>query len=151
MISLITKIFSAQLNEQLPDGTYLRGIVFYNENGVVLTSEDNHSPKPFKFYLAQNYPNPFNAKTKIIFSIPDANVFDKENMSSSKFEASNSKQVILKVYDLLGREVATLIDENKNPGFFEVTFNAGNLPSGIYLYSLRTGSHILTKKMILIK
>lgn len=78
------KIFSSQLNEQLPDGTYLRVIAFYNENGVVLTSVENYLPKPFKFYLAQNYPNPFNSKTKIIFSIPEVSVLDKRKYTEIK-------------------------------------------------------------------
>ncbi|MEJ5304873.1 MAG: T9SS type A sorting domain-containing protein [Ignavibacteria bacterium] len=127
------KVFSAELNEQLPDGTYLRGIVFYNENGVVLSSADNDSPKPFDFYLAQNYPNPFNEKTKISWHSPV------------------SGHQTIKVYDVLGREIATLVDEYRNPGIYEVTFNAENLPSGIYLYKFSTGLHSLTKKMLLIK
>lgn len=86
-----------------------------------------------KFKLAQNYPNPFNPSTTIKYSIP-----------SSEF-------VTLKVYDILGNEVSTLVNEEKPAGNYEVNFNALNLPSGAYFYRLQTGSLVETKKMILLK
>jgi len=92
---------------------------------------------PGKFSLEQNYPNPFNPLTKIKFVIPELSV------------------VTLKVYDLLGNEVASLINEQKEPGFYEVEFNAssaeGGLGSGVYFYTLRAGSLVASKKMILLK
>ena len=57
----------------------------------------------------------------------------------------------LKVYDVLGREVTTLVNETKQPGEYEVEFNAANLPSGVYFYQLRAGSYVTTKKMLLMK
>jgi len=83
--------------------------------------------------LEQNYPNPFNPSTKIKYSIPE-NSF-----------------VNLSVYNLLGEKVASLVDERKEPGNYSVTFNAGNLPSGIYIYRLTAGNYEATKKFILLK
>ncbi len=86
-----------------------------------------------KFELQQNYPNPFNPSTKINYSIPENNF------------------VTLKVFNLLGKEVATLVDENQNRGNYSVTFDASHLPSGIYFYTLSVGNLHATKKMMLIK
>ena len=88
---------------------------------------------PNEFYLVQNYPNPFNPSTTISWQSP-----------------VGSHQT-LKVYDVLGNEVATLVDEYREAGRYEVEFNAENLSSGIYLYKLSTGSFTETKKMTLIK
>jgi len=90
---------------------------------------------PLSFYLAQNYPNPFNPGTTIKFSIPE------------------TEFVTLKVYDMLGNEIVSLLNEQKGAGEYEVEFNAANLPSGsgIYLYILQAGNYTRTKKMILLK
>ena len=103
------------------------------------------------FELYQNYPNPFNPTTKIKFTIPDV-------IAS---EAKQSQMVTLKVYDVLGNEIATLVNEEKPPGTYEVEFsakggsafggNAYNLPSGIYYYQLKAGSFVQTKKMVYLK
>ena len=85
------------------------------------------------FQLQQNYPNPFNPSTRIQYQV-----------------ASNS-QVSLKVYDVLGNEVATLVDENKPAGNYEVNFDASGLASGMYLYKIQAGSFVETKKMILLR
>jgi hypothetical protein len=88
---------------------------------------------PRAFQLSQNYPNPFNPSTKIQYLI-------------------NSKQkVTLKVYDLLGREIATLVNEEKPAGTYEIIWKAESIPSGVYFYQLRTGSFVETNKMILLK
>ena len=94
---------------------------------------------PNSFELSQNYPNPFNPTTTISYSIPDV---------ASDFSLSN---VQLKIYDVLGKEVATLVNKQQNPGNYEVKFDASRLTSGIYFYQLKTGSFIQTKKMILMK
>jgi hypothetical protein len=96
---------------------------------------------PNDFYLFQNYPNPFNPSTKIRYSIP----------SVIATEAKQSQLVTLKVYDVLGNEVATLVNEEKPAGTYEIEFSADGLASGMYLYRLQAGSFIQTKKMILIK
>jgi hypothetical protein len=88
---------------------------------------------PDNFELSQNYPNPFNPSTLISFSIP------------------TSGFITLKVYDVLGNEVATLVNEEKQPGVYEITWNAENISSGIYLYQLKAGNFTQTKKLILMK
>ena len=109
-------------------------------NGTVSDLADNNYTIPEKFSLSQNYPNPFNPSTKIKYSIP--------NVTLSEVEGS---RVQLKVYDVLGNEVATLVNEYRNAGSYEVNFNASSLSSGIYFYRLQAGSFIQTKKMLLIK
>jgi len=96
------------------------------------------SPYLETYYLYNNYPNPFNPSTKIKFQIP------------------NTEFVSLKVYDVLGKEIATLVDEEKAAGKYEIQFNSHsgeirNLPSGIYFYTLKAGQYSETKKMILLK
>jgi hypothetical protein len=90
------------------------------------------------FLLLQNYPNPFNPSTKIGYNIP-SNVDGK--MSN----------VTLIIYDVLGNEVATLVNEQKVSGYYEVEFNANNLVSGVYIYRLQVGGLTLSKKLILLK
>jgi hypothetical protein len=86
-----------------------------------------------RFGLSNNYPNPFNPSTVISYQL-----------------AVNSK-VVLKVYDLLGREVATLVDEQEQPGEYSVTFDARGLASGMYYYRIQAGTFVETKKMLLLK
>ncbi len=88
---------------------------------------------PRNFELAQNYPNPFNPSTAISYQLP---------------VASN---VMLKVYDMLGREVATLVNARQEAGRYQIMFNATNLASGLYFYRLQAGNFVETKKMMLVK
>ncbi|MEP7145983.1 MAG: DNRLRE domain-containing protein [bacterium] len=88
---------------------------------------------PLQFSLSQNYPNPFNPSTKINFDIPQDGV------------------VILKVYDVSGREIITLLNEFKSAGYYSQVFDAGNLTSGAYFYTLKSGDVNLSKEMILVK
>ena len=88
---------------------------------------------PSVFSLSQNYPNPFNPNTTIKYSIP------------------LSSNVVIKVFNVLGDEVTTLVDAQKQAGTYELTFNAENLSSGVYFYQLKAGTFIETKRMILIK
>jgi len=108
-------------------------IVMFNR--VVLTKEGEEDLliTPVEFALDQNYPNPFNPATKISYSIPEAG------------------NVELKVYDILGNEVITLVNEEKSPGKYIAEFNASTLASGVYMYTLRTNNFIQSKKMILMK
>ena len=106
------------------------------EGLIKLTDVDqneNISAIPFQSDLSQNYPNPFNPTTKIKYQIPTGGI------------------VSLKVYDVLGREVAALVNEEKPTGSYVVEFDASNLASGVYFYSLQTGNFIQTKKMILLR
>jgi hypothetical protein len=89
--------------------------------------------QPKAFSLSQNYPNPFNPSTKIAFTI------------------ASPAQVSLKVYDVLGREVTTLVNEQKGAGNYEVSFDASKLASGLYLYKLTAGSYTQTRKLLLVK
>jgi len=88
---------------------------------------------PISFALKQNYPNPFNPTTIIKYQIPELSF------------------VTLRVYDVLGNEIATLVNEEKPSGYFELEFDATALPSGIYFYRFQVGSYIETKKMVLMK
>jgi hypothetical protein len=88
---------------------------------------------PEVYALEQNYPNPFNPATVI------------------RYQLSDHSKVTLKVYDVLGSEVATLVDEYREAGRYEFTFDAGKLASGIYIYKLQAGSFSQSKKMILTK
>jgi hypothetical protein len=98
------------------------------------------------FNLYQNYPNPFNPTTKIKFTIPTS----PQTPLLTK-ERGRGEVVTLKVYDVLGNEVATLVNETKSPGEYEVEFDGSSLSSGIYFYQLKSGSYIQINKMVLIK
>jgi len=110
---------------------YQSETISYNELNI--SSTENEISTPSVFRLEQNYPNPFNPSTTIKFSIP-----------SSEF-------VTLKVFDLLGREVATLVDEYKPAGSYEVQFEGSSLSSGIYFYRLKAREFNSTKKLVLNK
>lgn len=103
----------------------------YHFTGTTSVEENNNIP--IEFSLSQNYPNPFNPSTKISWQSPVGN------------------WQTLKIYDVLGTEIATLIDEFKQAGKYDVDFNANGLPSGVYFYQLTAGSFIETKKLVLVK
>jgi hypothetical protein len=86
-----------------------------------------------EFFLVQNYPNPFNPSTKINYQIPEISF------------------ITIKVYDVLGNLIDTLVNEEKPIGIYEIDFNAENLPSGVYFYQLKAGEFVSTKKMLLLK
>ena len=108
-------------------------LAFGSTNYFITDVEENYNSIPEKFFLSQNYPNPFNPSTKISWQSPV------------------SSHQTLKIYDVLGNEVATLVNEFRNAGSYEIDFNASKLSSGIYFYRLSAGSFVQTKKMILIK
>jgi len=85
------------------------------------------------YSLVQNYPNPFNPNTRIRYSVPSIS------------------QVSLKIYNVLGKEIEIIVDEEKEAGTYEVNWNAANLPSGVYFYRIQSGSFVETKKMLLMK
>jgi photosystem II stability/assembly factor-like uncharacterized protein len=105
----------------------------YRTTSAVTSVDEKESGIVNNFSLEQNYPNPFNPSTNIHYAI------------------SNRQLVQLKIYDVLGNEVATLVNEFKSAGNYEVDFNASKLSSGVYFYKLQAGSFIETKKMILLK
>ena len=102
-------------------------------NNPVGVEDEETLEIPSAFSLSQNYPNPFNPSTKIRYSIPQ------------------SSNVVIKVFDVLGNEIATLVNEEKPVGIYEITWYAESLPSGIYFYRIQTGSFVETKKMVLMK
>ena len=106
----------------------------------LISSVTNENETQIKYSLSQNYPNPFNPSTTIKYTFPNVNL-----------RVTKGSRVQLKVYDVLGMEVATLVNEEKPAGSYEVNFNASQLSSGVYLYKLQAGSFRQTKKMILIK
>lgn len=131
----ITASFAYYPNIITPPGYLFVG----TENGGVFrkqllpTNVEDNSVVISDFHLSQNYPNPFNPSTTINFSLP------------------TSGFVTLKVYDALGREVASLVNENKEAGNYSVVFDATGLSSGMYFYKLQFGSQTITKKMMLMK
>ncbi len=104
-----------------------------------INTDDNNLPTNFR--LEQNYPNPFNPSTTIKYSIP----------RNAGVGTSHDLSLQLKIYDVLGREVATLINEQQKPGNYEITFDASSLTSGVYYYQLKAGDFLDVKKMLLLK
>lgn len=151
-----TKIFNQTIDiDQLWDTDSLNVVLFIQStnsmtvyqsetisyNDLVITSVDGNELSPTKFILEQNYPNPFNPSTSINYSIPF------------------SSFISLRVYNVLGKEIATLVNEEKPAGSYEVNFSAEDLTSGIYFYKLQAGDpesssgqgFVEIKKMVLIK
>jgi len=117
------RIYNRALNES-------EVLILFNEVVGVETESQN---LPSEFQLAQNYPNPFNPSTKI------------------QYEISENQFVTLKVYDILGKEVATLVNEEKQAGYYSVEFDGRELSSGMYIYMIQAGNFVGSKKMLLIK
>ena len=112
----------------------MHGAILRTTNGGVTFVEENETNEiATEYYLSNNFPNPFNPTTKIRYSIP------------------YSSKVVIKVFDILGNKIETLVNEEKHTGTYEITWYAENLPSGVYFYQLKAGSFIDTKKMILLK
>lgn len=129
---------AGQVVEIVTDSTYLYaatlggGVYRYDVNNI--TSVNNSDLEiPASFELRQNFPNPFNPSTSI------------------EYRVSSISNVSLKVYDVLGKEVATLVNEEQSAGSYEVDFNASGLSSGMYFYKLQTDNFVETKKMLLLK
>jgi dienelactone hydrolase len=140
-----SEIIDTTYSIQLQNGKYFWKVKSYTSSStytfsnvmsfVVNIPTDVNSEKdtPFEFYLEQNFPNPLNPSTTIKYSIP------------------KSSQVSLKIFNMLGEELETLVNEEKTVGTYEVNWNAANLPSGVYFYRLQAGNFVQTKKMILMK
>ena len=105
----------------------------YDKISFAVTGVNDNSSIVNRFKLEQNYPNPFNPNTTIKYSIPERS------------------DVTLKVYDMLGEEVASLVNESKDKGSYEINFDASKLSSGMYVYRLNAGDLTISKKMMLIK
>ncbi len=120
------------------DGTFTYYGIIAEVNGTITSLNENQLPTEFS--LSQNYPNPFNPTTTIKFSIPVVGLSPVEG-----------QHVSLKIYDILGNEVSQLVNQLQKPGNYRVEFDASRLTSGVYIYSLVTGSYSSVKKMTLIK
>ncbi len=107
-------------------------LIWY-ENVIIGDVEPLSDILPTSYALYQNYPNPFNPTASIKYQIPELSF------------------VTIKVYDILGNEIASLVNEEKPAGSYKVQFDGGNLTSGIYFYQLRAGNFVETKKMLLMK
>ncbi len=115
-------------------GTTVSDMGAYGGGDSLITAIfEGHIPIPGRLALLQNYPNPFNVQTTIRFTLPEP------------------QNVELTIYDLLGRQVQTLLDEHKQAGVHTITFNASHLSSGVYFYRLQAGDMIETKRMVLLK
>ncbi len=125
------------INSLVTDNTYLfagtQDGVWRRPLSEMITEIEDVEQLPTEFLLSQNYPNPFNPTTSISYSIPEYSY------------------ITIKVFDILGNEIETLVNEEKPAGRYELTWNAVNYPSGIYFYKLQAGSFAEMKKMILLK
>ncbi len=143
----------SSINEGLTESSHIFSLVIINDylyagatdgiwkrplSEIVVSVKCESNISPERYSLSQNYPNPFNPTTTIRYSIP----------TNVKGEMAN---VYLKVFDVLGKEVATLVNEEKPAGNYEVEFSSSSLPSGIYFYQFRSNSFSEIKKMILLK
>jgi hypothetical protein len=122
------EIFNTGLTDQEVAYLYAAGV-----NGFTTSVSNKNAQLPEAFSLSQNYPNPFNPQTIIEFNL------------------AKSGHISLIVYDVLGRSVATLVDGMREAGMHRAEFNASHIPSGVYFYTLQSGSFVETKKMLLLK
>lgn len=135
------KVFDGSVYKIDSDSSIPRNIYISSKYGIIqfldtltVTSVDKVIEEIPEYYLlSQNYPNPFNHSTKIHYNVKEKSLVE------------------LKVFDLLGREIKTLVNEVKQPGRYEITFNANKHVSGVYIYQLRSGKYLSTKKMILLR
>jgi len=134
-------------------GTSLGNVYKRKLSDVVTAIEQSDYSIPTEFILDQNYPNPFNPSTTISFSIPQVMVRQAHHDNADVIPSLSRDEVhvTLKVYDVLGREVATLVNDNLSAGSYSYNFDASKLTSGVYLYKLQAGKFSETKKMILMK
>ena len=128
-----TTVLSLMISNKTLFAATDRGVWTFSLPDVITTIKRKTVETPVRFSLSQNYPNPFNPATKI------------------NYQLAVSSMVTLKVYDILGREVARLVHGRQNAGEYTVTFNAGSLSSGVYFYRLTAGGFAATKKLMLIK
>ena len=115
------------------DGWYVDDVKLTNYCGVLVGVNGNNNNIPLRYSLEQNYPNPFNPATVIKYQLP------------------KSSNVKISVYDLLGKEVATLVNGNVEAGYHQVEFNGSDLASGLYLYKIEADGFTDVKKMMLVK
>ncbi|QQS38301.1 MAG: T9SS type A sorting domain-containing protein [Ignavibacteriales bacterium] len=141
------------IDENLNEGLYQYRLKQIDFDGTYKYYELNETVEinsPNKFELSQNFPNPFNPSTKIKYTVPQT-TRPLPGGESVYPPLAGGGLVTIKVFDVLGNEVTTLVNEYKPAGSYEVEFNAATLASGVYYYQLKVGNFIETKKMILLK
>ncbi len=114
---------------EMPDSARVVNFIYVDPSGIA----DPNQSIPSKFTLLQNYPNPFNAQTTIGYGLPQ--------------EALTT----IEIFDLLGRKIVTLLNEEQQSGYYQITWNAGDRPSGVYFYRITAGNFVETRRMLLIK
>jgi hypothetical protein len=119
----------------------------FNLSDITEINDDKTVKELSDFELSQNYPNPFNPSTIIKFEIPTSPL----NPSPYQGDGNRERLVTLKVYDVLGNEVATLVNEYKPAGIYEVELDGSKLSSGVYFYQLKAGNYFETRKMVLLR
>jgi hypothetical protein len=131
------------INENVGFVAGMNGLILKTTNGGGSTTDIDmiNESSLNSFVLQQNYPNPFNPTTKIIYSIP----------SNVILSGVKNLFVTLKVYNILGKEIATLVNEEKTAGNYEVEFDASSFTSGVYFYMLQAGKYYEIRKMVLIR
>lgn len=107
--------------------------VVAGDQSLVLVDENLIAKAPVNFELSQNYPNPFNPSTNIEYYVPE------------------KSHISIKIFDIIGNEIMTLVNETKDKGYYKVKFDASSLPSGVYIYKLESNKVTLSRKMSLIK
>lgn len=133
-VKIADSIGCFEINESNHPSLYLMGAVLNGKRyGTALTGVHDRPAHPQQFFLYQNYPNPFNPTTTIRYDIPERSY------------------VAIHIFNLLGQKIRMLVSEEKGPGNYSVEFNAGTLPSGVYVYRMTAGKHILEKKLALIR
>jgi len=125
--------FQEKLNVRSVNDMLMIGKQVYLTGATTLVSVEDQVNLPLQLSLSQNFPNPFNPRTTIKYQIPELSI------------------VTLKLFDVLGNEMITLVNEEKQAGNYQLTWNAESLPSGIYFYRIQIGSFVETKKMVLMK
>jgi hypothetical protein len=136
--------FEAISAEQTAE-TVMRQIIGYLDGSITVSVSEIRGDLPTALALDQNYPNPFNPTTKIRFHLPAA------HLQEGPAGISKARQTTLEIYDLLGRSIATLVDEKMDPGHYEVRWDAAGMPTGVYLYRLQAGSFTQTRKLMLLR
>lgn len=130
---LITFVFSLGKEAVIGEEKVIKFLITY-PGGTAITKEILIIVTlPDKYELHQNYPNPFNSSSTITYQIP------------------NKSFVVIKIFDILGREIAVLVNDYKEAGYYEVSWDATNVPSGIYFYKMQAGSFTSVKKMVVMR
>jgi hypothetical protein len=129
----LDQIGNRSVTIRVSDGTLFKDTTLNITITTAVGVENERNGIPQNYGLKQNYPNPFNPSTKISYQLPQADY------------------VTLKVYNMVGKEVVTLINEEKPAGYYQVNFSSSDMPSGIYFYELKAGSYSEVRKMLLLK